>query len=345
MVIVALVAGGCSATSTAAPVENEPTTLNRIDRPDSEPTSAPAATATPEPPAFADPGFCQASGNVLLHATALDLIAPESNVEMNQIALANLAEWLERSTLQDDPRVADRLALQTAFDEIASAVSRDHNYDWQAFQATTAAQSSAARIFDTQLADIADFLDGSCETPSSEDVALGAQERAAELIADFSIAPSTVVESDSLPGQSIFTHSSGRLVASFPSAWTWEEPRTESLVEFVASPDIDRFRAGDVIDGVRLELREVTLLADFTTMMEATATATTCVRTGEELEQGLRLTLTYLYDCGDHSGAIVGQFSEARGLGLIIEASFDGETPSRADLIRLGSIANSALWF
>ena len=157
--------------------------------------------------------------------------------------------------------------------------------------------------------------------------------------------PSTVVESDSLPGHSIFTHSSGRLIASFPTAWSYEERTGSAIVELIASPDVDRFLASDAIDGVHLQLIEAATMDEFRSQVDATMTGSSFLRTNDLAVTGtVRQNINQTFACTEHGVTNVGQYNESRGLGLIIEGTFDRPDASSADLIRMASIANSALW-
>jgi len=320
-----------------------------------EAASATAATAEEVPPALAfvdepevvapSAEFCEASANIWTHSAALNLIS-KGNPEMNEIALLSVAEWLERSTLFEDEDASRRAAMFTAFVELQRTVGQDFDFDWQAFQTSTAyARDDAAQTFEAERTELGRFITEDCPDLKLSDLRVDAQVRTDELESDFSDAPSTVVESDALPGHSIFTDSSGRLIASFPTAWSYEEARGTALVDLIASPEINRFLANEAVDGVRLQLVEAPTLEDFRSQIDATMIANGCERTNDLTEDGAtRFNITQTFVCGEHSASIVGQYRESAETGLIIEASFDGIEASRADLIRLASIANSALW-
>lgn len=274
------------------------------------------------------------------------MLGSDATPEMTQIALANVAEWAERASLVDHPSADARRALFASFSQLQATVGADYGWDWAGYQASTAyANDAAAQRYETERDAVLSFVNTDCDR-SMTDLRDRAEARAVELIANLASEPSTVIESDSLPGHSIFTHSSGRLIASFPTAWEWEERSSEALIDLVASPDIARFLSGDAIDGVRLQLVEATTLGDFRSLIAETMVASSCSRT-EDLadDNGTRIDITQTFACADHGASVIGQFKADAGLGLIIEASFDGVDASRADLIRLASIANSALWF
>ena len=290
--------------------------------------------------------FCEASANIWIHSAALNLIGAEANSEMNQIAFANVAEWLEQSTLFDEDGVADRHTMDDAFAQLREMVIDDFDSDWLAFQASTIyANDEHAQTFETERAALVTFINERCDDLSMSDLRDAAQARATELTDEFATAPSTLTESESLPGHAIFTHSSGRLIASFPTAWDHEEGRGDAIVDLIASPDIERFLDNDAIDGVRLQLLPAATIDDFRALMADTMIGSSCTMTNDLSDSGVvRINITQTFACDGHGASIIGQFSEERELGLLIEASFDREDASRADLIRLSSIANSALW-
>lgn len=296
-------------------------------------------------PAVPSEVFCSTSANIWIHSAALNLLGPDANKETVRIAMANVAEWIERSTLFDEPAGPDHTAMFESFTELQATIETDFAFDWVAFQSSSDyANSDAAKTYEAARSDLVSFLSDACNSPMS-DLRSDAEARATELTAEFGTTPSTVVESDSLPGHSIFTHSSGRLIASFPTAWSYEERTGTAIVELVASPDIERFLNGDAIDGVHLQLVEAATIADFRDQLAATMTGATCELTNDLADSGtVRQNITQTFACADHGASVVGQYSDSRGLGLIIEASFDRPEASRADLIRLASIANSALW-
>ncbi len=341
--MVVLFSAACSATPSwipvetagspvAAVVETAPTELAFVDQLDD------AVVASHD--------FCTASANVWIHSAALNLIGSNANPEMTQIALANVAEWLERSTLLDEVDGTERAQTFAAFTELQATVGTSYGDDWAAFQASTAyANDPSAQEYEAGRSALVPFINDQCEFLSMADLSTEAEARANELRTEFATDPSTVVDSDSLPGHAIFTHSSGRLIASFPGAWSYEEGRSDALVDLVASPDIERFLDNEALDGVRLQLFNAPTSEAFRYLIDETMTASSCDRTNDLVDSGTtRLNITQTYACADHGASIIGQYNESRGLGLIIEAAFDRPDASRADLIRLASIANSALW-
>ena len=363
LVFVAVFGSACSATPTWTPVESAADT-QALPGEDGDTEAAPDALAfvdstgestadssdeivedvEPEPPVPSDV-FCSTSANIWIHTAALNLLGADANEEMTDIALANAAEWIERSTLFDEPAGPDHTDMFTAFSELQAVVESDFAFDWVSFQSSSDyANSDAAKTYEAARADLVSFLSDACDTPMA-DLRSDAEARADDIAAQFQADPSTVVESDSLPGHSIFTHSSGRLIASFPTAWTYEERTGTAIVELVASPDIERFMDGEAIDGVHLQLVDAATIDDFRSQLDATRTSSSCELTNDLSDTGtVRQNITQTFTCEDHGASIVGQYNESRGLGLIIEASFDRVDASRADLIRLASIANSALW-
>lgn len=291
--------------------------------------------------------FCIASANIWIHTAALNLLGPDPSAEVTQVAMANVAEWLERATLfGDEDQAPQRLEMFDAFEDLRATVGTDFDFDWTAFQSSTEyANDPSAVTYEAARDDLVSFVNARCDTMRVSDLRSEAEARAEELRTTFAVSPSTVVESDSLPGHMIFTHSSGRLIASFPQAWDHEEGRGDAIVDLIASPDIERFLAGDALDGVRLELIEAATIEDFRARIDATMVASSCERTNDLLDNGtVRTNITQSYVCEDHGASIVGQYDEARALGLVIQATFDRPEASRADLIRLATIANSALW-
>ena len=290
--------------------------------------------------------FCASSANIWIHSTALDLVGDQADIEVTQIALANVAEWIERSTLFDEPAGPDHGDMFVAFTELQTTVATEFDFDWIALQSSTSyADGDAGQTYEEARFELVSFLNEDCEGQRTSDLQGDALARANELRVEFGAAPSTVVESDSLPGHAIFTHSSGRLIASFPSAWDHEERTESAIAELIASPDVDQFLAGEAVDGVHLQLVEATSINDFRSLLDATATGSSCERTTDTTDStAVRQNVTQTFACVDHGASLIGQYNESRGLGLIIEASFDQVEASRADLIRLASIANSALW-
>lgn len=361
LAFVSLVAAACSATPSWIPVETaEPSdTLPAETVVDKQVSAAemPRAAEAEEPPetlAFTaeteevvapSDAFCEASANIWIHSAALNLISSQANTEMTQIALANVAEWLERSTLFTEEDSDSRTEMFAAFTELQKTVGADFGSDWMTFQASTFyANDAAAQTYETARGELVRFISAHCGSLSMVDLRSDAETRAEVLTDQFGAEPSTVVGSDSLPDYSIFSHSSGRLIASFPTSWSWDESRSDALVDLIASPDIESFLVNEATDGVRLQLVEAITVDDFRALIDETMTGSSCTRTDELSDRGVRLNLTQTYECSDHGASIVGQYNESRGLGLIIEASFDRPNASRADLIRLASIANSALW-
>ncbi len=362
LVLVAVFGSACSATPSWIPVESAagsdtisasdaasidaaqaPEELAFVDVADEEGTAG--ETVEPEQPVPSD-SFCSTSANIWIHSAALNLIGNAATDEMTRIAMANVAEWIERSTLFDEPAGPDHNDLFAAFSELQVMVGDDFGFDWTDFQSSTVyANSPSAQTYEAARTDLVPFLNNDCASQSMADLRSDAKARADDLTARFSAEPSTVVESDSLPGHSIFTHSSGRLIASFPTAWSYEERTGSAIVELIASPDIDRFLAGEAIDGVHLQLIEAATMDEFRSQIDATAIGSSCLRTNDLASIGTgRQNITQTFACIDHGASIVGQYNDNRGLGLIIEARFDRPEASRADLIRLTSIANSALW-
>lgn len=302
--------------------------------------------ADPDAVPAASPGFCTATANIWIHSAALNMLGADSNPEMDRVAIANVAEWLERATIFEEPASAERAVLFAAFTDLQEIVEQDFGYDWAEFQQSSEyANNTSAQTYEAARDALLPFLGTACDGVTMADLRTQADERAEELRAEFAGDPSTVVNSDALPGHSIFTHSSGRLIASFPGRWQHEEKRDDAIADFIASPDIGRFMAGEAIDGVRLQLVDAATLDDFRDLIDATMTATLCERTNDLMDTGAtRLNLTQTYACDDHEASIIGQYSEERGAGLIIEAAFDGPEASRADMLRLATISNSALW-
>jgi|GEM_PF-1988726 len=293
------------------------------------------------------PELCEASANAWTYSAALNLLGDDTNTRTTQSAMGSVSEWLERSTVYDEAGTVDRIATLSAFQQLELTVRTEFGYDWSAFRASDSyTESAAAEIYETGRSELAALVHDACDGYTIDDLAADARTRAQEVIAAHQTAPSTVTESDALPGHAIFTHSSGQLIASFPAAWSHEERTTaDAIVDFIASPDIARFLAGDAIDGVRLHLIDAPTIEDFRSRIDQTMVATSCDRTEDVTDTGLsRLNLTQTFDCTDHSASIVGQYRETSGRGLIIEASFDSTDASRMDLTRLASIANSALW-
>jgi hypothetical protein len=361
LAFVTLVAPACSATPSWIPVESAETSaaqpaeavvdkqVSAAEMPRSSGTEGPPAVrafaADAEEDVSPTDGCCEASANRWIHSAALNLISSQSDTEMTQVALANVAEWLERSTLFTEEDFASRVEMFAAFTELQEMVVADFNSDWMTFQASTVyANDANAQIYEAARAELVRFISNRCGSLSMVSLRSDAEARAGELTAEFGADPSTIVGSDSLPDHSIFTHSSGRLIASFPSAWSWEEGRSNAIVDLIASPDIESFLSAEAIDGVRLQLVEAATVDDFRALIEGTMIGSSCTRTDELSDSGVRLNITQAFACSDHGASIVGQYNESRGLGLIIEASFDRPDASRADLIRLASIANSALW-
>ena len=350
LVLAAVFGSACSATPSWVPVESAQTTSDAITETVSD--------EVPQELAFVDDAiapaeieapsldFCLASANVWIHSAALNLLGSDASDEMTRIAMANSAEWIERSTLFDEPSGPDHRDMFAAFTELQTVVGTDFDYDWTAFQASSNyANSSAAQTYEAARGDLVPFLDDHCDTLRMADLRSDAKARADELTAEFGTDPSTVGESDSLPGHSIFTHASGRLIASFPTAWSYEERPSTAIVNLIASPDIERFLGGEAIDGVHLQLVEAETLDGFRAQLDSTSTASSCTLTNDLSNIGpVRINITQTFACADHGASVIGQYNEGRGLGLIIEASFDRPDASRADLIRLASIANSALW-
>jgi len=302
----------------------------------------------PEPtnePAFASDALCTATANIWVHATALDMIGAPASPELNRVAMANVAEWLERATLFDDPLTSQRRLMFEAFIELQSIVESGYDYDWQTFnQSSDYATADAAAVYERELAALTPFVDEQCQLVETTALQADAEARAAELETEFATAPSTIVESASLPGHAIFSHSSGRLIASFPVAWDYEE-RGGAIADLIASPDIESFLNGDAIDGVHFQLVEAATVDDFRGHLERTRTGESCLRTNNITDDAsARLDITQSFACSDHSASLIGQYDAGSGIGLIIEASFDRVDASRADLIRLASISNSVLW-
>lgn len=351
-----LFGAACSATASWIPVETTASTDAAIDVSTVDVSAAPdvVGDAAPAELAFveddessaASESFCSTSANIWIHSAALNMLGAEASAEMNAIAMANVAEWLERSTLFTEDEAADRLEMFTAFDTLQQTAGEEFGFDWADFRAgTTYANHPDATRYEDARTELVSFIDRRCDSLSMVDLRRQAQARADELRASFAGPPSTLVESDSLPGHAIFTHSSGRLIASFPSKWSHEEGRSDAIVDLIASPDIEGFLTGGAYDGVRLQLVEAPTVEDFRSLIDETMIAGVCTRTNDLLDNGLvRTNITQSYDCADHGATIIGQYNDDRGLGLIIEASFDRAEASRADLIRLASIANSALW-
>lgn len=338
--LVALFGAACSATPSWISVETADSLDAGIDPP-------PAELAFVEDSASsASEAFCTASANIWTHSAALSRIGAEASPEMNQIAMANVAEWLERSTLFTEDEAVDRRAMFKAFDALQTTAGKEFGFDWAGFQASTEyADDPDATAYEAARTDLVSFINEHCDSLSMVDLGNEAEARAGELRASFAVNPSTLVESESLPGHAIFTHSSGRLIASFPSKWDHEEGRGDAIVDLIASSDIEGFLTGGAFDGVRLQLVEAPTVDDFRSLIDDTMIAGVCIRTNDLLDNGLvRTNITQSYECADHGATIIGQYNEDRGLGLIIEASFDRVEASRADLIRLASIANSALW-
>ncbi len=354
--MVAMFGTACSAApswipveTTAAPATSDTADAEHADAERADAEQAPVELAfvgEPDPLPAPSDEFCTASANIWIHSAALNLIGAEGNVEMNQIAIANVAEWLERAAMFTEGEAAERAEMFAAFAELQAIVDDDFAFDWFAFQAsTTYANNPSAQTYDAFRDDLVTFINGRCESLSMAELRTEAEARAAELRTVFATNPSTVVESDALPGHSIFTHASGRLIASFPSAWSYEEGRGDAIVDLIASPDIDRFLAREALDGVRLQLVEAASVDAFRTMLDETMIGSSCARNNDLSDSGVtRINITQTFDCADHGASIIGQYNESRGLGLIIEAAFDRPDASRADLIRLASIANSALW-
>ena len=366
LLLLAVAGTACSATPSWIPVESAATTSDapaelafvedneraaarladdaRVEPTDSVEVEQPEPTPTPVP--GPSPAFCEASANIWIHSAALNQLGADANPEMHRVALANVAEWLERSTLDSDEDIAPRLAMFAAFVELEATVARDFNFDWGAFTASSDyAKSSDALTYEAERDALVSFLNNECDGLRMSQLADQAEARATELLDQFRAEPSSVVESDSLPGHSIFTHSSGRLIASFPTAWSYDEGRSDAIVDLLASPDVDRFLAGEALDGVRLQLRPATDIDEFRLRIDETDIASTCERTKDVTDAGrTRLNITQTFVCADHGASIIGQYREDRGLGLIIEARFDRVDPSQADVLRLASIANSALW-
>jgi len=372
--ILAMLATACGATATWVPVEAgetaesdapaelafapEAATADKAVKDTTVDQGQKRAATKTDPQAEEDPvitaaseRFCAATSNSWIHSAALNRIGANGNTEMNRVAMANVAEWLERATLlaPEDTR-AERDAMFAAFTQLQLTVAADFDNDWNAFQnSSDYANSEPAQTYEASRSALIPFLSQQCSTLSITDVSAAATARTQELVAEFGTAASTLVESESLPGHAIFTHGSGRLIASFPSAWSHQENAiaadSDAIVDLVASPKVDRFLNNEAVDGVRLQLVEADTLDDFATKIDATMIATGCTRTDELSEPGLtRVNITQTFVCPDHSATIVGQYSQSRALGLIIEASFDSPQASRTDLIRLASIATSALW-
>lgn len=359
--LIATFGAACSATPSWVPVEtaegsllvaaDEAASARAIDGTvadaGSDDPPSELAFVDPDEPAAASEPFCTASANIWIHSAALNLLGAEASAEMTQVAMANVAEWLERASLFVDEDEADaRVEMTDAFAELRTTVDDDFGFDWAAFQASTAyANDRAAMTYESGRDALVSFVNTRCDSMRVGDLREEAETRADELRTTFATSPSTLVASDSLPGLMIFTHSSGRLIASIPEAWDHEEGRGDAIVDLIASPDIERFLAGDALDGVRLELVDAPTLDDFRARIDETMVASSCTRTNDLLDNGtVRTNVTQSYTCGDHSASIIGQYDDTRGLGLVIQATFDRPEASRADLIRLATIANSALW-
>jgi len=315
-----------------------------------QPTIAP--TSTPSPPeqlAFVEPApsdeFCETTSNIWMHAAALDLIGQNATAQMNDVALANVAEWLERATLFEE---ADSSydELFAAFQELQATVGAEFDNNWHAFTASDIyASSEAAQAYELQQVDVANFINDSCEATTVEDLIKQAQTRAQDLNAEFGVAPGSIVPSDTVPKYSIYTHSTGRLIVTFPTHWIYEEVQSDAVVEFVAGEDTVGLLANKSADGVRLRLLPADSVDEFATLLADTLVARECTVTGEDtIEGSTRVTITQTYSCDDHGATLIGQYSPTRNVGLLIEAGFDQPEPTSGDINRLSTIANSALW-
>lgn len=322
-----------------------------IEPADDAPAVRPSETGEPETLAFAEdtaasPGFCTASANIWVHSTALNVLGDDANPEMTNIALLNIAEWLERASLFVEDEAAERATLFEAFGALQDRVSDEFSSDWLAFRNSSAyANDPNAQLWEDGRKSLIGFLTEECDNISAAQLSSDADARADELRAEYSTAPSTIVPSEALPNHMIFSHSSGRFIASFPAEWGHRELAGPPAINFVSSQDIDLMLAGGAIDGVYLQLVDAVTLEDFRELIDQTLVATTCERTNDLTDTGTsRLNITQTFDCPDHAAMIVGQYSEERELGMIAQGTFGQPKASRNDLIRFGGITNSVLW-
>jgi len=143
-------------------------------------------------------------------------------------------------------------------------------------------------------------------------------------------------------------HSSGRLVASLPAGWEFQEIAGDDPATLLAAASTSAFNTTWETDGVLLTLIEAGTIDEFTTRLEAATAAndTSCVENGRSSDaDGSRSTIEWTYRCGARSSAvIVGIYQGDAQVGLLFEGQWDAEPSEEAGRDLIEQIAGSLQW-
>jgi len=143
-------------------------------------------------------------------------------------------------------------------------------------------------------------------------------------------------------------HSSGRLVASLPAGWEFQEIAGDDPATLLAAPSTSAFNSTWAADGALITLVEAATFDAFSGRLDGAVAAndSSCVETNRSTEiDGTRTVVERNYDCGERSSAVaVGVYQSDGQIGLVFEGQWDGDPSEEADQNMIEQIAAQLRW-
>lgn len=143
-------------------------------------------------------------------------------------------------------------------------------------------------------------------------------------------------------------HSSGRLVASLPAGWEFQEITTDDPATLLAATSTAAFNSTWAADGVLITVIESGSLDDLVARLDAATAATdsSCVEDDRSTETDeTRTVIERNYSCGERSSAVVvGIYPNDADIGLLFEGQWDDEPDAELDRDTIEQIARALRW-
>jgi hypothetical protein len=143
-------------------------------------------------------------------------------------------------------------------------------------------------------------------------------------------------------------HSSGRLIASLPAGWEFEEIAGDDPATMLAAASISAFSSTWASDGALLTVIAAASTGDFIARIDGAAAPNddSCVEDRQSTEvDGSRTVIQREYSCGEISKAVVlGIYESSAQVGLLFEGQWDGDPSNQVDEGLITAIAASLQW-